>query len=348
MNLDLLQRLCQTPGIAGYEDAIRAVVRAELETRCDDVSVDSLGNVIGRKAGSGGPRVMLAAHMDEIGFFVKFIDEAGFVRLQPVGYWDPRNLTAQRVRVHVDGGQSLVGTLQAAAKPLHLKDASEVKATKIDDLYVDLGLPVDRVREWVRLGDIVTMDRGTEETEASVFSKALDDRVSIYVMLQALDAVGETTAEIVAVATTQEEVGLRGAKAAAFELEPDIGLGLDVTLAVDVPGGSVEGAVTRLGDGAAIKVIDSSMVANARLVRHLREIADQHGISYQMEFLPFGGQDGGAIQQVRGGTPAATISIPTRYIHTPNEMANKADIQACIDLVARFLETAGSRSYGFD
>lgn len=347
MNVDLLKRLCEAPGIPGREDVIRRVTAAELKTVVDEISVDPLGNVIGVKRGRGGPRVMLAAHMDEIGFFVKHIDDNGFIRLQPIGGWDPRNLISQRVFVYADDGRRFRGALQLAAKPIHLMEPGDVKPPKIDELFVDLGMPADEVKAAIRVGDMVDLDRTLEETDTCVMSKSLDDRVSIYVMIEALRALGETKAEIVAVATTQEEVGLRGARSAAFHVEPDLAIGLDVTLAVDIPGAPAENAVTRLHKGAAIKVSDGSHIANQKMIRHLRELAEGHGIPYQMEVLPAGGQDGGAMQQARAGAYAATISIPTRYVHTPNEMASKADIEACVNLLARFLEAAGERDYGF-
>jgi endoglucanase len=291
---------------------------------------------------------MLAAHMDEIGFFVKHVDDNGFLRLQQIGGWDPRNLVSQRVMVYAENGQAYRGALQLGAKPLHLMEPGDAKPPRIDELFVDLGLPAERVKDSIHVGDTVNMDRTLEETETCVVSKSLDDRIAIYVMIEALRAMKRSKAEIVAVATTQEEVGLRGARSAAFHIEPDLAIGLDVTLAVDIPGAPSESAVTRLHKGAAIKVSDGSHIANQKMNRHLRDLADQHDIPYQMEVLPAGGQDGGAMQQSRGGAHATTISIPTRYIHTPNEMASKADIEACVALLARFLEVAGERDYGFD
>lgn len=347
MDYSLLKRLCEAPGIPGREDAIRRVTAAELRNVVDEIRVDPLGNVIGVKQGKGGPRVMLAAHMDEIGFFVKHIDDNGFIRLQGIGGWDVRNLGSQRVIVYTEDGEMLRGAMQLAVKPIHLLEPGDIKPPKMDEIFVDLGLPVDEVKTKVRVGDMVNMDRSFEETATTVMSKSLDDRVSIFVMIEALRIMGPTDAEIIAVATTQEEVGLRGAQTASFGIEPDIGLGLDVTLAVDIPGSPAESAVTRLGNGAAIKVSDGSHIANAKINRHLRDLAEEHGIPYQMEVLPFGGQDGASIQLARGGAFTSTISIPTRYIHTPNEMANKGDIEACITLLARFLEVAGNRDYGF-
>lgn len=348
MNVELLKRLCEAPGIAGREDAIRRISAAALRDVVDEVTVDALGNVVGVKRGNGGPRVMLAAHMDEIGFVVKHIDENGFIRLQGIGGWDVRNLISQRVVVHTESGEQLRGALQLAAKPIHLIEPGDIKPPKMEEVFVDLGLPVETVKNKVIVGDMVNLDRGLYETEIAVVSRSLDDRLLIYVMIEALRAVGSTKAEIIAVASTQEEVGLRGARSAAFHVEPDIAIGLDVTLAVDIPGAPKESVVTRLGQGAAIKVSDSSHIANPKMNRHLREIADQHGIPYQMEVLPFGGQDGGAMQQARGGAFATAISVPTRHIHTPNEMAYKSDIEAAINLLARFLEVAGERDYGYE
>jgi endoglucanase len=347
LNLDLLTRLCATPGIAGREDRMRAVVVEELRPLVDELRVDALGSVIATKHGSG-PRVMIAAHMDEIGFFVSHIDDRGFLRLQPVGGFDPRTLIAQRVLVHGFAGSVLRGAVQPGTKPIHLLERDEIKPPKLEELFVDIGLPVERVRSEVEPGDLVTLDRELVEVGDNVMSKALDDRVGVFVMIEALRALGQTSAEVVAVATTQEEVGLRGAGTAAFEVQPDVAVALDVTLALDVPGMPPEMAVSHLGDGVAIKVMDSSHIANPALLRHFRDVAEANEIPYQLEILPRGGTDAGAMQRARTGTPAITLSIPTRYVHTVNEMASRADIASSIDLLARYLADAGSRSYGYE
>lgn len=348
MNFDLLKRLCEAPGIAGYEDAVRAIVVEELRPLVDELTVDALGNVIGTKRGTGGPRVMLAAHMDEIGFIVKHIDDSGFLRLQPVGGFDPRVLEAQRVIVHGVDGNPYRGALQPAAKPIHLLDPSEIKPTKVDDLFVDIGLSGDAVKAVVEVGTMVTLDRTTEIVGDRVMSKSLDDRISVYIMIEALRATSGASAEIVAVATTQEEVGLRGARTAAYAIDPAISVALDVTLAADYPGSPAEMAVSRLGAGPAIKIMDSSHISNRTLVRHFRDVAAEHKIAYQLEVLPRGGTDAGAMQLTRGGTPAITLSLPTRYVHSVNEMADRGDLEACVTLLARYLEAAGSREYAFE
>jgi len=348
VNVELLKRLCETPGIPGREDQVRAVVIEELRPLVDDVRVDVMGNVIATKAGKGGPRVMIAAHMDEIGFMVSYVDDHGFIRIHPVGGFDPRVLAAQRVLVHASDGRVFRGALQFSGKPIHLLAASEIKAIKMEELFVDIGLPADEVKSAIEIGDMVTLDRPLEEVGRCVMSKALDDRVSVFVMIEALRALQGGNAEIVAVATTQEEVGLRGARTSAYAVDPDISIALDVTLALDIPDGKPYQRVSELGKGVAIKVMDGSVLSNHKLIQHFRDIAERNNIPYQLEILPRGGTDAGAMQQARAGSAAITISVPTRYVHTVNEMAAIDDIAGAINLLARFLEEAGTRTYGYD
>ncbi|NLI01143.1 MAG: M42 family metallopeptidase [Chthonomonadales bacterium] len=349
MDFPLLKLLCETPGVPGYEDPIRRVVIEELKKLTDELHVDVMGNVIAVKKGSGGPRVMLAAHIDEIGFVVKHIDDKGFVRLQPMGGWDPRNMTSQRVFVHARSGDVLLGALMPASKPIHMLTPDEAnKAPKIEEFFVDLGLTGEEVRAKIEIGDPVTMARTAEMVGHNVLSKTLDARVAVYVMIAALRQLGKHEAEIVAVATTQEEVGLRGATTSAYAMRPDVGIAIDSTLANDFPGMEEHMQVTKLGGGAAIKIMDSSLLCHPKLVRHFRDVGEANAIKYQMEILPRGGTDAGAIQRSRGGVPSITLSIPCRYVHTVNEMASADDIDASAALLARYLEDAHSRSYGYD
>lgn len=351
MNFELLKRLCETPGISGSEDAIRTLVAEELRPFVDSLDADVMGNLVGVRNGTpDGPRVMIAAHVDEIGFRVRFIDDQGFLRLHPVGGWDARALFAQRVRVHGFGGQVLLGTLMPGSKPKHLlTDEEAAKPLKLESFFVDVGLPAEQVREQVEIGDTVTMDRTCERMGDLVVSKSLDDRLSVFILIEALRKLQgkPLAATVLAVATVQEEVGLRGAITAAFALRPTIGLALDVTLAVDIPGTDASEQVTRLGGGTAIKVSDSSLICHPKLVRHFRDVADANAIPYQLELLAQGGTDAGGIQRSRGGVPSFTLSTPTRYVHTVNEAAHVRDIQAGIDLLAAYLDDAHTRSYGY-
>lgn len=348
MNLDLMRQLTQANGIPGCEDEPRAIIAAELNALAHDVRADAMGNVIARIPGNGGPKVVVTAHMDEIGFIVRFIEESGYIRLQPVGGFDPRTLVAQRVSVYTRNDGVLPGTLMPGTKPIHLLGAGEKKDLTLEDLFVDLGLKAEVVKEKVQIGDMITLRREFEEMGDMVVSKSLDDRLGCYVMLEAIRAAGAVNADVYPVATVQEEVGLRGATTAAFNVQPEITIALDTTIAGDIPGMTADGAVTKLGAGAGIKVFDSSQLPNRKLIAHLQEIAERNDIPYQLEVLPRGGTDAGAFQRAGEGSITCTISIPSRYVHSVNEMCAKSDIQACVDLVAQFLREAGTRDYGYN
>jgi endoglucanase len=350
VNKDLLRELTEAPGVPGQEDAIRAIVRRELEPLCE-LTTDAMGNLICHKRanrGEGTPRkVMLAAHMDEIGFIVKFIDKEGFVRIQPLGGFDVRQLFSQRVRVHTREGV-LLGTLNYSSKPKHMLKPEEANAAPVlDSLFVDLGLAGDTVREKVRLGDMVTLHREFQQTGDLFSAKSMDDRVAVFTMIEALKAVGEHEVDVVAVATVQEEIGLRGATASGWSVQPDVCIAIDITLANDIPGIAEQDQITKLGAGTAIKIMDGSLLCHPKLVAHFRDLAEQHGIAHQMEVLPMGGTDAGGVQRLHGGIPAFTLSIPTRYVHTVNETVHPADVQASITLLARYLEDAHTGDYGF-
>lgn len=348
MNIELMKSLTQASGIPSREDEVRKIVARELKSLTTDMRVDTLGNVIGRVEGNGGPKVALAAHMDEIGFIVRFIDDSGFIRLQPVGGFDPRTMVAQRVAVHTNNDGPLVGTLMPGVKPIHLMGPNDKKDLAIEDFFVDLGMDADAVKEKVQIGDMVTMRREFEEIGDMVISKSLDDRIGVYVMLEAIRAAGKVDAEVYPIATVQEEVGLRGATTAAYGVQPDITIALDTTIAGDIPGMPGDATVTKLGAGTAIKVFDSSQLPNRKMIAHLKEIAEKNDIPFQLEVLPRGGTDGGAFQRAAEGSITCTISIPSRYVHTTNEMCAKSDIQASVDLLAQFLREAGSRDYSYD
>jgi endoglucanase len=346
MNLALLKKLSETPAVPGREERMRAVVREELAPLADSIDVDVMGNLIARKAGKGSRKVMIAAHMDEIGFYVKFIDDKGFVRLQTLGGFDPRQLFAQRVLVHTRKGETLRGVLSYTTKPTHMLSPEEGKEPpKIDNFFVDVGLPAATVKEKIEIGDMVTMDRTVEVCGGNVIGKSLDNRVGLYVMIEALRAVRHHDVDLLAVATVQEEIGLRGATTSAYALNPDIGVALDTTLANDFPGPAEMDSVTKLGQGAGIKIMDSSLICHPALVEHFRDIARRDGIPHQMEILPRGGTDGGALQRTRGGIVSMTLSVPTRYIHTVNEMVSQTDVDAAVTLLARYLEEAHTRDY---
>jgi endoglucanase len=345
MGVDLLRELCETPGVSGREERLRAIVRRELTPLVDEVRVDALGNLLAVKRGGGAGKLMIAAHMDEIGFLVSFIDDQGFLRLQPIGGHDPRNMVGQRVLV--SGGTDLPGVLYPARKPPHLLSAEErEKAPKLEEFFVDLGLPVEEVRRQVQVGAMVTMAREFREVGETVSCKAMDNRLALYILIEALRRVGRHSMSVYAAATTQEEVGLRGATTSAFGVDPDLGLALDVTIAADLPGMPDYERVTTLGGGTAIKIMDSASISHPGVVAFLRELAERRGIPYQMEILPRGGTDAAALQRARSGVPVATISTPCRYVHSPVEMVHRKDVEAGIALTAAFIEEAHRGEFG--
>jgi endoglucanase len=335
--------LTQASGTPGRESEIRAIVEQELEPHVDEMRVDNLGNLVAtRRGGKNAPRVMLAAHMDQIGFMVSHIDDKGFLRLNPTGGFDPRTMMAQRVTVH--GRQKLRGVM--GSKPIHvLSDEEKKKQMKVEDYFVDLGLPGDEVKELVRIGDMVTWEGTFEEMGNMWCARAMDDRIGVYMMIEAVKRLEKHDATVYAVASVQEEVGLRGAIAAAGQIRPDIGIALDVTIANDVPGASEHQHVTKMGEGIAIKRMDAASITSPLLAEHLEQIADEEEIPWQPEILPRGGTDAGGIWRVPDGAHVATLSVPSRYVHSTVELVHQKDVEAGVDLLAAYLGRAGEKNY---
>lgn len=345
MNIDLLKRLCETPGVPGREDRVRALIEKEIEGLFDEVTTDPLGNLIAtRKAKGGGgdaKKVMLLCHMDEIGFLVSHIDDKGFVYVDPVGGFDTRNLFSRRVLLVTDDGE-YKAVMNPGGRPVHIaspEDKTKVPETK--EFFLDLGLSAEKVKDLVKIGDFVVMDEPLIEIGEKVVSKALDNRVACWLGIEAVRRLAELGAdhacEVVVAFTVQEEVGLRGAKTSAYAVKPDIGIGIDVTLACDTPGIPAQEAVSRHGEGVVVHIKDSSFISDAGLVREFEAVAKEHGITHQRSILARGGQDGAAAQQAAAGARAIGITVGTRYIHTVTEMIDKRDLGAARELLARYL-----------
>jgi putative aminopeptidase FrvX len=379
---ELLRKLTQTPGVSGREERVRDLILTETAGLWDQTRVDSMGNLICLKRATLGPkrrrgrsetvrrapaaapvpstspaatltaeqapespvpRVMLACHMDEIGFYVRYIDENGFLRLQSAGGFDARNLFARRVLVQ--GKEDLVGILNPATKPVHL--ASEEDKKKIPEMrefFVDLFRTKRQVKRLVDVGDPVTLIQHTEVLGDAITGKAMDNRVAVWTAVSALRrAATKLRYDTYFVACVQEEVGLRGSAPAAFGIDPHIGIAIDSTLCCDTPGTSKDDAVTEFGRGVAIKVMDSASISHRGLFDEFVSLAQRNKIPFQREVLPRGGTDAGAVQRVRAGTKAITISVPTRYVHTVTEAIHKKDARAAVDLLAAWLITEPAR-----
>ena len=336
--MELLKKLSEIGGVPGREERVRELLQSELEGVVDSLHTDALGNLIAHKKGAG-KRVMLSAHMDEIGFYIKFIGDKGFLRVHNVGGFDTRNLFARPVTVHAREGD-LIGVMNPATKPVHIASAEErKKVPEMNEFAVDLGMDADKVKEKVRIGDPVTLIQEFRDLGEVVTGKALDDRVNCWILVEVLKRLEGPSYDVYAVFSVQEEVGVRGATTSAFGVEPDIGVALDTTLAVDTPGTSEDQRVTKLGAGTALKIMDSRSISTRWLLDEFVEVAEKHSIPYQFEILPLGGTDAAAIQQSRAGVPTLTVSTPSRYVHTVTEMVAKSDVNAAIDLLTHYLSS---------
>ena len=333
IDFPLLKKISETPGAPGFETRIRNLVKQEISGLVDEMYIDTMGSLIGVRKGRESKKVMVAAHMDEISFIVTHIDEEGFIRFHPLGGFDPKTLTAQRVIVH--GREEVIGVM--GSKPVHLMSPEEKnKNPQIRDYFIDTGFSTEEVKKLVDIGDPITRARDLIQMGECINGKSLDNRVSVYILIEVLKALkGKSLPyDFYAAFTVQEEVGLRGAFNAAGHIDPDFGIGLDVTIAFDTPGALPYEMVTRLGKGTAIKILDGSIICDSRMITFMKSAATRHNIPYQMEILPAGGTDTGAIQrQGAKGSIAGAISIPLRHVHQSIEMAHVQDIQSSIDLL---------------
>ena len=338
INVPLLKQICETPGVPGYEKQIRDLVIAEVSPYVDKVSVDNIGNLVCFKKGKADKKVMIAAHMDEIGFMVNHIDDNGFLRFVPLGGFDPKTLTAQRVVVH--GEKPVVGVM--GSKPIHIMSADERnKVVTLNDFFIDLGMGKEEVNKIVSLGNPVTRERELIEMGDCVNCKSLDNRVSVFILIEVLKSLKdeEIPYDIYAVFTVQEEVGIRGAQAAALSIQPDFGFGLDTTIAYDVPGARDFETCTKLGAGTAIKLLDASAICDVRMIQFMKKVAKEYNVKHQFEVLTAGGTDTAGIQRMTpGGSICGAVSIPTRHIHQVIEMCNKSDINDSILLLSYCLQ----------
>ncbi|WP_196778404.1 M42 family metallopeptidase [Thalassorhabdomicrobium marinisediminis] len=340
MNTELLRDLCETPGVPGHEDRVRDLIKGQVEGLFDEVTVDAMGSLHCRRDADkdGAPKIMLLCHMDEIGFLVSHISDKGFLYLQPVGGFDPRNLFSRRVKVCTDDGD-YQGVMNPGGKPIHISSAEDrKKIPEVGEFFVDLGMG-EAAKDVVRVGDFVVMDEPFIEIGDKFVSKALDNRIACWLGIEVMKALGDKGrgAEIHVVFTSQEEVGLRGARTAAFKVQPDIGIGIDTTLACDTPGVPDHFSTTQQGKGFGLHVRDSSFIADKALVREIEGIAKSNDIPYQRTMLAAGGQDGAAAQQAAAGARAVGVVVGTRYIHTVTEMVHKTDLQAALDVLVAYL-----------
>lgn len=331
--IDLLRELCMTPGVPGAEQRVRSLIEARTEGCFDSKEIDALGNLIlsrkARKKLKKTSRLLILCHMDEIGFLVSHIDKNGFIFVQPVGGFDPRTLFGRRVLVCTDSGD-YKGVMNPVGKPLHISSPKErEKVPEISDFFIDIGLG-SHASDKVSIGDFVVMDEPFLDLGQKIVSKALDNRVACWLGIELLKALSKEESahhcDLFVAFTSQEEVGVRGAKPASFSIAPSHAIGVDTTLSCDLPGVSEKDHITTQGKGFGLHLKDRSMIADRSFVKEIEALAIEHAIPYQKTMLPAGGQDGSAAQQSGAGAKTVSIVVGTRYIHTVTEMIDKEDL----------------------
>ncbi|NBG88752.1 M42 family metallopeptidase [Isachenkonia alkalipeptolytica] len=326
LNVTTLDTLLSTYGPSGNEEAVRELIKSEIKDYVDELHVDALGNLIARKKGQG-KKIMLAGHMDQIGLMVTYIDKEGFMRFTNVGGISPTISLSQRV-VFENGTIGVIGSE-------HLES---LKDLKLDKMYIDIGAnSKQEAEELVNIGDVCGYFEPPVIDDQKVISPSLDDRIGCYIMMETIKNLKDSVNDLFFVFTVQEELGLRGAKTAAYRVEPDIGIAYDVTMTGDTP--KARTMALKMGEGFAIKAKDNSMISHPGLKNYLIEEAKKQEVDYQIEVLEFGGTDSGAIHLSKEGVPSSVLSIPTRYIHSTCEMVSVKDVLGAINYSTKLLST---------
>lgn len=341
LNLKLLKELSEVAGAPGFEHQVRKIVERELKGHVDSVSVDNMGNLIALKKGTlkkGKKKIMAAAHMDEIGFMVQHIDDRGFVRFCPLGGFDPKTLSSQRVIIHAEKGP-VMGVM--GGKAIHLmKDEERKKMPDVKDFFIDTGLSKAKVDQLVSVGDSITRDRHMIEMGDCVNGKSFDNRMLVFVLIETVKRLKKIPHDFYAVFTVQEEVGIRGARVAVHSIQPDFGICLDVTLANDIPGVASHETINKLGEGTSIDVMNRMTIADPRMVKYLKDLAKKKKITFQIEAMDAGGTDASAMQMMTAqGCVTGGISVPLRNMHQEVEMCHKDDIAGTMDLLQAAVES---------
>ena len=340
----LLKKIIDAPGIPGYESQVAEIMYKELKKSCEDVNIDNFGNVIARK-GKGAKKIMLAAHMDEVGLLVKHITKEGYINFIKVGGIDDRVLPAQRVVIKDKRGDvfGVIGT-----KPPHLqKDEDKKNPIKYEDMFIDIGARSrEEALKRVEIGDVIIFEPNSGDLNKDLFyGKAIDDRIGCYALVKIMEKI-KVNAEVYAVATTQEEVGLKGARTSSFRINPDFAIAVDTTIAGDTPQIKELESSLKLGQGVAITIMEASgrgVIVNERIKDMLIEVAKRNKIKYQIDVLEGGMTDGAMIYMNREGIPTGVLSIPTRYIHSPTGVFSMDDVNSAIELTVRAVEKYSAR-----
>ena len=326
---ELLAHLTGLYGPSGKEEAVRQAIQQEIKDFVDEIHEDVMGNLIAVKksSNSSGKKIMLAAHMDQIGLIITNIDENGFLRFANIGGVSPFNVIHRRVVFH----NSVTGAVS------YETELEDIKKLRLNKMYIDIGATSrEEAQELVQIGDVAVYHAPMAEVGDRYFGCAMDDRAGCAILIETIKGIKESPNELIFVFTTQEEVGLRGARTSAYTIKPDIGISVDVTITGDTP--KSRPMAINLGDGPAVKVKDASLISHPMVKNLMIQRAEEAGIPYQLEVLEFGGTDSGAIHLSREGVPSGVISIPCRYVHSAHEMVDKSDLDNVVKLLISILE----------
>lgn len=344
MDLKHLRQLAETPGVSGREHLVRLLLRSMVEAIgiFDEVREDNLGNLICVRTGKrniGRRRILAAAHMDQAGFLVSHICDEGYLRLHPVGTFDPRSLASQSVSVVSREGNVLPGTIHLAAQPVHtITSAATQQMFQITDFYVDLGLSFKDVKKTIRLGDMVVFRTTFEEQGSEIVSAGLDDRIGCWALIEAMALIENEMDDIICAFTVQEELGSRGVGPVAYGTSPDFAIICETVVSAYVPGVPRYAQVTVPGRGIALQVADSSLISDSRLVELAERVAEERGLPIQHCLMQGGGQDGAIVERSGLGVRTLALGCPLKFMHTSREHANRADVESYPFVIAALID----------
>ena len=346
LNLPLFKKIVATPGASGFEHRIRQFIMDEIRPWVDTIHIDHIGNLVAVKHGTDPKRaehnILIAAHMDEIGLIVHHIEGNGFIRFYPLGGFDPKTLIGQRVIIH--GKQDIVGVI--GIKAIHfMNDEERKRPIELGDLYIDVGRSRKKLEDCITIGDPITRERELIELGDCVTGKSLDNRTGVFVLIEALRRLKTIPYDLYAVFTVQEEVGLRGAQVAAHTINPYFTLALDTSTSLEGPDTPLHKQITQLGKGAGVKLMDSQVICDPRMVSYLKQLAIENHIPWQPDMKVVGGTDTGPLQRMpQRGSIAGALTVPIRYAHQVVEVVHQQDVIAAIQL----LEQAISQLHQYD
>ncbi len=336
---ELFKKLVETPSTSGYEKYIRDLIYKEIKPHVDDVKIDKIGNLIAKK-GSGSPKIMLAAHMDELGLLVKYIDKNGFIKFEPVGGWDQRVLLAQKVIIH-GSKKPVIGVI--GSKPIHIQEKEEQnQVIKIKDMYIDVGAKNEKDvgKMGIHIGDFISPCRQFSKLYGNRFTgHGLDNRIGCLELMEIMKGIKKFKGTVYAVWTIEEEIGLVGVRGSVFGINPDVFLALDTTIAGDTPNLKEGEAPPELGKGPVLLIKDQISIINPNVRKWLEATAKENKISLQYDVMSGGATDASVAAITREGVPAGALLAPTRYVHTPIEVADMNDIKNIVRLVQKAIES---------